>query len=521
MPNVNFAARADAYRGYRTPVAPNANTDTWLRNYIPKITTRPYPKITYPRPRSERAAFLHTQWDKWIAGYAWNPRIGVKDGHWPYRVYLTGSPPSGTTYANVIEDDNGTTSRHLRLYCATPTAGTYTFTINIVDQYLYTTSVGVVLTVYAQADADILNQFRVIDAAAGGGGDGSPTTPYNNWASMIGATYSNSNCLVILKGTLTVNAATSLGLGGTKPKQIIGLYGSAWTFNLTGVADKFTFTSSDGNDSTICNMAITGQAAAGANQSQIGQANTRDRTAIHDVAFSNLTSSGTSNHGCFGGDGDATRYYLTVLNCSGDNIGGGGTNCECITFEQNDGLVDQWVSTNPNLANKSFSVIHWKHDNVECETRRVTALTVDGYSYPPVNYGSGGSASPTPTNTVKGTIRHCNLAYSTNAANKGCIQMGPDPADTQTLTIVRNTFSGEAVFRLAMHLNVANQSWYDLNLCQNADTNNGIGAITNETSQSGRVAVLGDNYGASSGVIDASGNPLIGGHLGRYGHRLY
>lgn len=517
MPNVNFAAKADAYRGYRTPLAPNASTDSWIRNYIPKITTKPYPKIVYPRPRTERAAYLHTQWDKWIAGYVWNPRIGVKDGHWPYRVYLSGSPPSGLTYANVIENDNGTTSRHLKLYHAGMTAGTYTFQIRIVDQYLYTTSVEVVLTVYAQADADILNQFRVIDAGAAGGGNGSPATPYNNWADMIGATYSNSNCLVILKGTSTLNSATTLGLGATKPKQVIGEYGSAWTFNLTGIADKFTVDPGDGNDLTICNVAITGQAAVGANQSQIGQANAGDRTTIHDIAFSNLTTSGTSNHGCFGGDGDTLRKYITAINCTADNIGGGGTNCELLTMGTQDSLIDGWTSTNPNLANKSSSVIHFKHNNQDFEIRRVTALTSDGYQYMPVSVGSGGGISP---DTISGIIRHCNLAKSTNGAQIGCIQAQPDAQDTQYLTIVRNTFNGIAMYRNAFGSNVANYSRYDGNLSQNSEINSGIGAVTSETTQTGQSAILGDNYAGASGVIDAAGVPLIGGHLGRYGHGL-
>lgn len=522
MGDVNFAALANAITGRRCPAEPDGGE--WPLPYLTGPSTRPYPKITYPRPLSERAAFLHTEWDKWPAGVPWCPRVAIKDGVFPYKVFLTGDYPTGTTWAWYIEDHvDGSSTRYLQFYNANPPSGTFSYRITARGNDFLSTSVDVTTTFWNPADSNIRDQFRIIDGGAGGGGDGAPATPYNNWADMIGATYSDSSVLVILKGSLTVNSATTLALGGTKPKQIIARDDATWTFNLAGIADKFTVVAADGTDFMLKGFAITGQAAAGANQSQIGQANTRSRTSIHDIAFSDLSTSGSNNHGCFGGDGEVSRSYLSILGCSADNVGAGGTNCEIITFQQTDGLIDEFVSTNPDTGSVSFAAIHWKHDNVECETRRVTALTPEGYGYGPIHYGSGGSSGVETYNISSGCVRFCNLASSFNASFDGCIRIGPDTADTQTMSIIRNSLNGQIARNSDMQdgTNAGTYMWYDGNLCQNADSNNGIGAVTNEDPTPGRSAVLGDNYGASSSVLDSNGDPVNPAHIGRYGHRLF
>lgn len=519
MGNVVFRAPADPYRGYRSPIEPTAGS--WVRQYVSRYLRRPYPKITYPRPRSERTSFLHTEWDKWIAGLAWSPRIAIKDGMWPYKVFLSGSYPSGTTWAWYIEEENGVATPYLRVYNANPPQGTFSFQIVAIGQNYYRSTVDVQVTFWDPADANIRNQFRVIDPAAGGGGDGAPATPYNNWDSMYGATYTDSTVLVIVKGTTTVTSVASpLALGVTKPKQVIGVIGSAWEFNLTsiGANGKFTASSSDGSDIMLKNFAIRGQAAAGANQSQIGQANTRDRVSLHDLDFYDLNTSGSNNHGCFGGDGDERRYYLTVLGCTATNVGAGGTNCEIITFEQVDALVDDYQSITPNTSNKSFAAIHFKHDNRDVEVRRMLANNAESYGYSPLHFGSGGSSASQPLYEISGVVRHSLLAASTNGGFTACLRFGADSPDTHYMAILRNTLIGQ-VARVGFDTDVAAYMFYDGNIFQNSDTN-GLGSVSNEAPLAPEVAVIGDNINASSGLVDASGNPINAAHIGRYGHRL-
>ncbi len=516
MANVNFAAPADPYRGRRCSA--ESSIGSWVRQYASKFARKPWPKITYPRPLSERASFLHTEWDKWPAGIAWSPRIGVKDAVFPYKVFLSGNYPSGTTWAWYLEDENGVTTPYLRLYNAGMTAGTYSFTITVRDQFLYSATVAVSLTVWAANDANILNQFRIIDGTAGGGGTGTPALPYNNWNSMYGATYSDSTVMVIITGNLAVTSATGLALGGTKPKQIIAVPAATVSFDLTSIADKFTITSSDGSDLMLKNFSITGQAAAGANQSQVGQANTRDRTSLHDIDFYDLLSSSANNQGSFGGDGNARKNYTTILGCSGTNIGAGGTGCEIITFEQVDLLIDDYVSNNPNEANPSFAALHLKHDNKDWEVRRFTALEAEGYDYSPLHFGASGSSADL-LKQGSGIVRHCNLAPSTNAGATACIRLGCDADDSAYVAFIRNTLIGGVIDRPTWATAATVQTFYDGNIFQNSDTN-GVGTTTNEVPFTGEAAIPGDNLNSSSCLVDASGNPLNAAHIGRYGHRL-
>lgn len=538
MGDVNFQAPADAFRGLRNSAEP-AGGAAWLYEHV--YRTFLGPRIYYPRPASERSAFTHTEWDKWIAGEVWFPRIAVAHGVYPYKVFLTGSYPSGTTWAWYPHESNGSTIYYLRLYNAGMTAGTYSFRLTVRDQLFNSASVSISLTVYAANDAAILDHFRIYQQGSGGGGTGTAAAPFNDFAALWGDDYNNTaqcppNAIVLLKGTATLTMpsisnepnAALFHCGGNRPKQIVGAYGSAITFDLATSAKGWTV-AAGADDWLMKNITLSGNPSTSLQTSnQIGQANFDKRCAFHDLTFYNYDAADPSNYnlGALGGDGSTyEKEYSSILGCTLDSIiaSSAATNASGImVMEVTSFLIDEITLTNFGTGGAQHPGygVRFKHHSHTSEIRRVTALqgtqiasTASLGNYP-ISVGTGGGDLQH-TDCV---IRYCNV--NAGAANRAIgVGAGNTASNAYSVRLYFNTCVG--LIGLNGQTNVASTLHSYRNLTENAATNNGMGTVRSDWGAvSGEASVLEDNLNGSAGtLVDSSGVPLSSANYG-YGHYL-
>lgn len=538
MGDVNFQAPASVVNGKRCSAESTGGLE-WI--YEQTYAVFGGPSIFYPRPVSERSGSLHGEWDKWIAGEPWFPRIGVAHGVYPYKVFLTGNYPSGTTWAWYPYESNGTTEYYLRLYNAGMTAGTYNFTVVVRDQLFSTTSVAVSLQVWAANDASILDHFRIYQQGAGGGGTGTLAAPFNSFSDLWGSDYNNTaqcppNAIVILKGTATLllpsitNEPNALRFhcGTNRPKRLIGAWGSAIEFDLTTSVKGFSVTAGD-DDWLLKNFRISGQNATSTSTcTQIGQANFDQRCAFHDLTLADFDAAdpGSLNISAFGGDGSTyNKDYLTLLGITLDNIyaTSGSTNAGGISLmEVNSVLWDEITAVNCSSGgNRLGFLARIKHHSYNSEVRRFTALggvqlssEVSGGSAP-LGFGGGGGDS-----LHDGlVVRYCNI--DVGAANRAISLAGAGAPSESTYRVRMyfNTFVG--ILRLSNPSEADSQLHAYRNLIENSQTNSGYATLSTDWNVvTGEASVIEDTLSGTEGtLVDANGVPLLSSNYG-YGHYL-
>jgi hypothetical protein len=537
--------------------------------------------ITYPRPLTERAVtnqvniksteqtglrgFTHTEWDKWISGEVWYPEIGVKGGYFPYKIELSAGAPSGTTYASTIGDDTGrnTGTSYLRLYNANIAAGTYTFTIYVTDSALNRTSVDVSLTVYAANDANILDHFRICDFGAGTNGTGTQASPHNTFIganvdgnpTLWGTDYNvvmAPNAIVILKGTKTLTdlstgfsnapSAQNWALGGganpvgalstrTRPRQLMGAWGAAITFDLTAAARSINLGTGDVWDAMLKNVTVSGQRADPlvTPSSAVPQVSWGGRSRLHDVTFKNMNNRDPSsaNIGCFGSDGEdaeVRKMYSTFIGLTFDNIIASNSPVNAnlwVVFAVRDVLVDLVTVTNcGNAGTQTLGKgLQFKHGSIDSEIRRVTALGGFGIAntvglivpgdggglngntgciirFNNIDVGQTNPGIAMAANQTSGTPYSVHLEYNTHVGRVRVNQVDGDGLGNSLLTLYRN-------------------------IIENGTTAPGLTNSTDTTpiSSDWTITVTEQLNGAVGSLVDNSGVVLVPANAA-YGHSL-
>lgn len=155
------------------------------------------PVIIHPRPDGERDAFERC--GRAPSGIEWRIPIVVQGGAWPFHYEITAAGGSGA----VIGADYGDTDYGI-IKIVNPAVGAYSLSVRVTDQD------GTIVTrdwTLNVIDRENTTYFLFVNAAAGAGGNGSYTTPFNgidDWygADRQNATYVGRQCFYY-NGTYT------------------------------------------------------------------------------------------------------------------------------------------------------------------------------------------------------------------------------------------------------------------------------------------------------------------------------